>query len=287
MLKRFSLLVVLSCLCQFSFGQLANIESQRIKSGDKRLVADANLRFGYHNPNGNYWFNVGAGLNTLFKNKDFSKMYLVIGEYNLTRSKNEDLQDNWFLHFRFNNKMEKIFKTDAIRFEAFVQTQSNKRLDIDTRNLIGTGLRFKIGISEPGTQLENRGFSDYSLERKPDNKHYIVLYIGNSYMYEYEKSERFDAKNYNHRNSAYASLKIALNNGVNITNNTYYQPLYKDFGNYNLLEQLIVSTPVSRRSSLTFSFDYWFDSEIPGDDKRFQTDFSVGLRIKLEKETYN
>ena len=288
-IKYFSLLISI-CFCTTIYGQLANIESQRIKSGDKRFVLDGGFNFSYSNNNGNYWMNIGSGLNAQFKNKDFDKIYLIIGSYNLARSKNENFQDSWFLHFRFNYKLKSLLKTEseALRFETFIQSQSNKQFVVNHRNLIGAGLRLKLVLSEPDVRdsSENEPIDDSDNEESAKTKPLIILYVGNSYMYEEERSDAFDTKLFNHRNSSYISLKAQINENFSIINNTYYQPLYRDFSDYNFLEQLIIQTKISNQLTFNTQFNYFHDNRIPGGNKYYTSGFSAGITIALEKKSY-
>ena len=114
----------------------------------------------------------------------------------------------------------------------------------------------------------------------------IILYVGNSYMYEEERSDAFDTKLFNHRNSSYISLKAQINENFSIINNTYYQPLYRDFSDYNFLEQLIIQTKISNQLTFNTQFNYFHDNRIPGGNKYYTSGFSAGITIALEKKSY-
>lgn len=277
---------------------LANIESQRIKSGDKRFVLDGGFRFSYFNNNGNYWLNIGSGINAQFKNKDFNKIYLIIGSYNLARSKSEKFQDSWFLHFRFNYKIKKILESKPesrpLRFESFIQSSRNEQFIVNSRNLIGAGLRLKLILSEPTNKPkpDTSRFTGLSVPNeepastKGANRPTIILYLGSSYMYEEEKSDVFDTNFFNHRYSSYASLKVLVNDHFSIVSNTYYQPLFSNFKDYNFFEQIILSTKINEQLSFDTQFNYFHDNIIPGGGKYFTSSFSAGITIALEKVSW-
>ena len=288
----FLLAILISCFNSNLFAQsLANIESQRIKSGDKRFVLDGGFNFSYNNNNGNYWMNIGSGINAQFKNKTFDKIYLVIGSYNLARSRSEKFQDAWFLHFRFNYKLKNLLKlkTEALRFESFIQSSRNEQFIVNSRNLIGAGLRLKLVLSEP-TPAETDANSSMTTESTTEDKNSkptIILYLGSSYMYEEEKSDIFNTDFFNHRNSTYVSFKAQINENFSIINNTYFQPLFSEFSDYNFLEQLIISTKISDEIQFNTQFNYFHDNKIPGGGKYFTSGFSAGVTIALEKVAYN
>lgn len=237
-----------------SHAQLVNIESQRMQTDSIRFVLRGDFSFSYDNYDGDYIYQIGSSLATQAKSKDLKKIFLLLGNYNLIRSEDQDFQNTWFLHLRYNQKLSNLF-----RLEAFVQSQHNQLLNINARNLIGVGLRFKL------VSKEN-----------------VRLYLGNAYMYEEEKSDDFDVKNYNHRNSSYLSLSANIpNSNVEITNTIYYQPLYSDFTDYRILEQFKLNVPLSKVLSMYTLLDYYHDNLTPSGNAQFSTNISVGLGINL------
>lgn len=238
----------------FSYAQLVNIESKRMQTDSIRFVLRSDFSFSYDNYNGDYIYRIGSSLSSQVKSKDLKKIYFLLGNYNLIRSETQDYQNTWFLHLRYNQKLSNLF-----RFEAFVQSQNNELLAINSRNLVGAGLRFKLV-----------------------SKKLVKLYLGNAYMYEEEKSDAFNTKEYNHRNSSYLSISATIaESNVNITNTIYFQPLYKDFSDYRILEQLKIDVPLSNVLSLYTLLDYYHDNITPSGSSQFSTNISVGLGIKL------
>lgn len=238
----------------FSFAQLVNIESQRMHTDSLRFKLVGNFSFSYDNYDGDYIYQIGSGLTSQLKSKDLKKIYLLIGNYNLIRSEDQDFQNTWFLHLRYNQKLSNLF-----RLEAFIQSQHNELLNINARNLIGAGIRFKL------LSKEN-----------------LRLYLGKAYMYEEEKSDAFNVKDYNHRGSTYLSMSATFpKSNVEITNTIYYQPLYQDFSDYRVLEQLKIGIPVSDVIGFYTLLDYYHDSTTPSGDSQFSTNISIGLDINI------
>lgn len=237
-----------------AFSQLVNIESKRMQTDSIRFVLKNDFSFSYNNNNGDYLYQIGSNLSTQLKSKDLKKIYFLLGDYNLIRAEERDFQNTWFLHLRFNYKLTKLF-----RVEAFIQSQHNELLAINKRNVIGAGLRFKL-ISK-----EN-----------------IRLYLGNAYMYEEEKSDDFNTKEYNHRNSSYLSISANIpNSNVSILNTVYYQPLYKNFGDYRILEQFKLNIPITKVVSMHTIFNYYHDSTTPTGSSQFSSNLSLGLGLTL------
>lgn len=248
-------LLLLAVLCSTSaYSQLVNIESKRMQTDSVRFVLKNDFSFSYNNSDGDYIYQIGSNLTTQVKSKDLKKIYFLIGNYNLIRSENQDFQNSWFMHLRFNYQLSNLF-----RLETFIQSQSNELLVINSRNIVGTGLRFKLVSTENAK-----------------------LYFGNAYMYEEEKSNAFSTKQFNHRNSSYLSFSATISkSNINILNTIYYQPLYNDFGDFRVLEQFKIEVPLSKVLRFNTLFNYYYDSITPNGNKQFWSSLSAGLGVEL------
>ncbi len=234
--------------------QLVNIESKRMHTDSIRFVLSSDLLFNYTDNNGAYILQIGANSSVQFKSKDLKSIYFLVGNANLIRSKNEDFQNSWFTHARFNRKF-----SDLVRAEAFLQSQNNQKLTITQRNLIGLGLRFKI-IATNSTSA----------------------YLGNSYMYEVETIGSPKQRFYNHRNSSYFSISRSFDRlNLDVTGTLYFQPLCRNLGNHRILSQFKAEIPLSKKISLSALYNYAvikFDS-ILEDDRSSNLSFGFTFNI--------
>ncbi|WP_029035622.1 DUF481 domain-containing protein [Salinimicrobium terrae] len=234
--------------------QLVNIESKRMQTDSVRFALNADFSFNHTNNDGIQVNQVDAGLTTQLKSKDLRKIYFLIGNYKLIDSEERNLQNSWFLHGRFNYKF-----TEVLRFETFLQGQYNQLLVVEQRNLIGAGLRVKF--------VEKERF---------------IGYVGNSYMYEVEFSERAGTTHYNHRNSTYLTLSYtAKSKKYSVANTVYYQPLYRDFDDYRILEQFRLDIPLSSWLKVFTIYNYYFDSQTPLNTKEYTSDLNFGAGVSF------
>jgi len=255
-MKFFRIIICIVTLC-LGYGvqaQLVNIESKRMQTDSIRFVLSSDLLFNYTDNNGEYILQIGSNLSTQFKSKDLQKTFFFIGNLNLIRSKDQDFQNAWFLHGRYNQKVSRI-----VRLEAFIQNQNNKKLTIKRRNLVGAGLRLKLVTSE----LTN-------------------VYFGNSYMYEIEEMDTPAQKFYNHRNSSYLSINQAFDKiDLTITGTFYFQPLYRAINNHRILSQFKAELPLTKRISFSALYNYSvikFSSDLA--DDRF-SNIRLGLTFSI------
>lgn len=219
-----------------------------------RFVLKNDFSFGYNNNNGLYIYQVSNSLSTQVKSKDLRKIYFLIGDYSLIKSEIENYNNNWLLHLRFNFKI-----TNLWRFETFIQSQSNKLLDVKSRTLIGAGIRLKV-ISSP----------------------YTKLYIANSYMYEEEKSDAMNQKFINHRNNSYLSFtKVFPESKISIINTIYFQPLYDNFDDFRIMEQLKIEVPFTKKIIFNTLFNYFYDNVTPNQRKQYTSNIKVGIGLEI------
>ena len=253
-LKTVYLIFIFACFYQQASSQLVNIESKRMQRDSIRFALKSDVLFDYTDNNGNYILQIGSNVTTQLKSKDLKKIYFFIGNYNLIRSKAEDFQNSWFLHFRYNQKLSNLF-----RLEAFLQNQNNTLLTITSRNLIGAGIRLKL-ISKENTKA----------------------YLGNAYMYEIEKIDELDQQFYNHRNSSYFSVTHALTQAkLDFTGTVYFQPLYRYIGNHRILCQLKAEMPLTNILSVSALYNYFYSSFSPNAENDRSSNISLGLTFTL------
>lgn len=253
-MKKVLLIISILGCCHSAKAQLVNIESKRMQTDSIRFALKTDLLFNYSNNNGDYLFQVGSNTATQYKSKDLKKIYFFISNYNLVRSKDQDYQNAWFFHFRYNQKMTKL-----LRLEAFVQNQSNTLLTISSRKLVGAGIRLKF-ISTPATKA----------------------YFGNAYMYEIEKIEATNQHFYNHRSSSYLSLSHTVGQPkLDFTGSLYFQPLYRDIGNHRILAQLKTELPISKVLSISALYNYFYSSYNAAGDTDASSAAQLGLTLDL------
>lgn len=252
---RSSIIVILVLCCtSFSHSQVVNIESKRMQTDSIGFVFKGDLMFNYFNNNSSYIYNINTNITTQLKSKDLKKIYFLIANYNLIRSNDEDFSNSWLVHLRYNQKI-----TNLLRIEGFVQSHDNELLTINSRNLIGVGVRLKVV-----------------------SKELFKGYVGNSYMFEIEKSQTTGITNYNNRHNFYMSFMFSLFKGkVDFANTLYFQPLYDKISNHRVLEQFKMEIPINKTLSFSGLFDYSYRSETSGLTSDKYSNISFGITIDI------
>ena len=294
MIKKLVPLVFLLLFFGHSNAQLVNIESKRMTvSGANSYRLNGSINFSYSNNNGTYFSNIGIGITTAFRLKDPSAIYFFTGSYNLAKSKLEDFQNSWFYHIRYNKKLGNVDHKNygSFRLEAFLQNQNNELQTINSRNLVGAGIRYKfIDYSKRKESFRfshGYGINGYvitkqveSTSKTKDSEEFklksLKAYFGNSYMYEIEKVNSTQQKFYNHRNNSYLSISMDFTK-LELVNTIYFQPLYSDFSNYRILEQFQIGIPFSNTISFNILFNYFVNSFSPTEVEDYSSYINFGL----------
>ena len=224
---------LLLCLWVPSRAQIVNVERERIASADSvGWFGDAGLNFSTARTTVSY---LQLGFNSQIQYKSRQSLLLLLSDFGLLQAGGADFIDNGFAHLRFNTKLSKV-----IRWEVFTQIQYNNLTKVNMRYLIGTGPRFKL------TPYESAKF-----------------YWGVAYMFEYEDLIDPMVVHQDHRLSSYFSFTLAPVENVSFISTTYVQPLLKDFSDYRLHNENVLSLAITGNLSFDVRFQVSYDVEPP------------------------
>ena len=213
-----------------SFAQIVNIESQRIQSDTIGWFGNMGTSFLFQK-NAVQVIEIGANAHVEYKSK--KSLYLFLVNYNFLRGDGQTLNNNFFYHLRYNYKLNKW-----LRWEAFTQMQQNAINGIKLRLLAGTGPRFKLFRSK-----------------------HVALYAATAAMYEYEE-EQTDPVIYHRdlRSSSYVSFTYNPTKNAEIVSTLFYQPLYRNFSDYRVLNEISLNFKIVKHFSFNASWYYLYDS---------------------------
>jgi len=150
-----------------------------------------------------------------------------------------------------------------LQAEFFLQFNYNKKRLLLSRELVGTGIRFRL-VSEKSLKLR----------------------LGIAYMYEHERYDLpansvhgrlTDAS----RLSSYVTFNIAIKEGFNFVSVTYYQPKISDWNDLKAISNNAFVSELSTFIDLTFGVSLGYDSRPPETIKKLDTTPKFGLSFKL------
>ncbi|WP_420454059.1 DUF481 domain-containing protein [Rubrivirga sp.] len=173
------------------------------------------------------WMDLRFGENTAF----------LIGRLDLAQSDERAFVDQSFAHVRHNRTL-----APRVVAESFVQVQRNRQERLDTRALLGAGLRVEV------VQRDSLG-----------------LAVGVTPMFEREVLDEAlggtqDAVG---RVSSYVAGRVTLASGTALTATTYVQPRVSAPGDLRVLSQLSLDVGLTRFLKLRIRADLRYDSRPP------------------------
>ena len=243
--------MALLCCC-ISCAQIVNIETARLQNDTTGWMGSLKGDFALTKNTGSV---IQADGFAHVQYKTPHNLYLLLGNYSLVKASGQQLVDNGFLHFRYNRKLN-----DMVRWEAFTQLQNDVITKIYLRWLAGTGPRFKAAETKQ-----------------------LKLFAASLAMYEFEK-ETSSAGIIEHkdvRSSSYLSLTWKPASNLELISTTFYQPLFKNFKDFRILNQDQFRLSVTHKLSLTLDWNYLFDQYpaegVPKTNYTFTTGVSYDL----------
>lgn len=110
------------------------------------------------------------------------------------------------------------------------------------------------------------------------------LAAGTALMLEHERLELPDTavharRTTTIRSSTFLSFRVVPSDQLVITSTTYLQPQASDLGDFRMLENFALATPVTDRLSLTVSFDLRYDSRPPDGLASLDTRLRTGVTL--------
>jgi putative salt-induced outer membrane protein YdiY len=215
--------------------QLVNVEKSRkeAKPGFQGQI-DVNLSL---TQNTKQIFETGtSGILQYHKNQH---TVLLLNNLNFMRLEGSDLINNGFQHLRYNYALGKGFTT----LEVFTQHQYNSIRLLQRRFLLGGGPRFRI--------FENEA---------------LGLYIAPLVMFEQEKlNDEENSVDNRFKGDLYISATYTIEERINFSHATYYQPDFSDFSQYRISSDTGFEFEINDRFAFIVTFNLAFDSDPPLD----------------------
>lgn len=229
-MRSFYCILVFICFCANAAAQIVNVESQRMQSDTTGFKGSFGSNFLFQK-NTVEVLNINVNAHIQYKTK--KDLYLFLANYNLLKGSGQTLTDNLFYHLRYNHKLNKW-----LRWEVFTQLQENSVTGIDKRLLAGTGPRFKLSGAS-----------------------HFALYAATAFMYEYEKEQTMPPVYHRDlRSSNYVSLTYKPVANAEFIVTIFYQPLYRDFADYRVLNEINIRLKIIKRFYFTAAWYYLYDS---------------------------
>ena len=179
----------------------------------------------------------------------------LVGRLDLAQTDDRAFVDQSFAHLRYNRAV-----APRLVAEAFTQVQRNRQERLQTRTLVGVGLRYEL------LQADSLG-----------------LAVGVTPMFEYEvlDGDLGTQQDGVGRVSTYLSGRLTLASGTALSAVTYVQPRLDAPSDHRVLSQLALEVGLTRAVRLRVRADLRHDSRPPPDVEKTDLRLENGLVLVL------
>jgi hypothetical protein len=249
----FSFFSAICFLSLCSKAQIVNVENARMQSDTVGWMGNIGANFGL-TKNTDKIFHANFETHVQYKTKNDQGLWLILGNYGFLRINSNRFISDGLAHLRYNRKVN-----EWLRWEFFGQYQNNFITQIDSRVLLGTGPRMKL-VKIPT----------------------FHLYVASLVMYEREK-ERTKPVITHHdlRSSSYLSFTWLPVKNIELISTTYFQPLFKKFSDYRLMNQVSFNLKATKHFGLSMKWNYLHDSFPAGNAPKTTYNYATGFTYEL------
>jgi len=215
------------------YGQIVNIESKRIITDTTGWSGGFGLNSAFIK-NQKELFSFGSKTHVQWK-PTLKSLFLLVGEYGLTKGGQNVFQDYGFGHFRYTKRFNRRFA-----FESFAQAQYNKVNRLRYRGLLGAGPRYELVSSNV-----------------------LKMFVATLFMIERDVS--IDGAFFEGgRLSAYLSFTYSPSKFFQLVNTTYYQPRINLLSDYRISGETKFMWKIHKNLKFVTSYYYSYD-EFPAE----------------------
>lgn len=213
--------------------QIINIEDKRSIFGDTSALYESLELSATLVKNEQQLFSIlgAAQVEFSFKNR----LLLSLTKASFFKAGDENFVNQGFQHIRYN-----VEWAPWLIYELFGQAQYNEQANIKIRALAGTGLRFRLF-----GEKTNR------------------MYLGLSYMFEYDEEKNNEIVHHDSRMNTYLSMLLSAGKFLKFSSTTYFQPLFNNFNDFRLSSESEAEFQITKKLMFTTTFSYAYDSMAP------------------------
>jgi hypothetical protein len=250
MYKRVNLLFAIVLVAGAIRAQVVNVEQARLLKDSIGWSGQVSATYQSQHFRDDLY--TGQARGTL-QRKTGRSFWLFLGEAAYSASRDVEFANYQLGHVRYGYKLH-----ERLRWEGFMQLQTNRPMGIAWRQLTGTGPRWRAVMSKR-----------------------VRIYLGTVAMLENEEAAADASRLSDLRSSSYASVNFWKEDRYAVAISMYYQPLFSRTQDYRLLAQGTLSVAMGKRLRLQAEVNQYFDSAPPSEALNGSLTTSFGLAFEL------
>jgi putative salt-induced outer membrane protein YdiY len=250
-------ILLLFLLTTSASAQVVNIETKRKDERVAGISGVSRMNFMYRAGNVK---RVDFGFDSLVQAVRGRHIFLGMAglEFAKARGRNQSafklVENERFFHLRYHYTLR-----DWLLSDLFYQLQVNEFIDLDSRNLIGVGPRFRLVRTDKN-----------------------ALYLGTTWMYEREhlRPPHPGGTTTTARWSNYLSIRWGSIKNIDFTSTTYFQPRFAEMGDFRVLEEAGLAVDLTGWLALSIRYTLRYDSTPPAGISKSDQRITQGLTFK-------
>jgi hypothetical protein len=257
--KGFLILFVFLFFSSLLAAQVNTEQYRRYYDEDKKFMF--NFKSTFEIKSGNTEYSSFKGVGRIDRNGKVLDAF-VVGEFEYKRTDEKNLTNEGFLHFRGIWSFSKW-----ANWEFFVQQQYDEFIDLNSRSLVGTAIKFKP------IQYRSKGDTTQTID------------VGLSFGLMGEREEydlRPDIRVIDlWRSTNFITIDWLAREKLNLTGLLYYQPAFSDFSNYRIAAEAAFEYALARQLYVVFSINYRYNNKPVTEVKKFDLTVENGIRVEF------
>jgi len=254
-----TLFTLLLLIGQGAEGQINTEKYRKYYSDDVGFIFNLKTTFTVKAGNTEYTAYTGTG-RVDYNGKKFDAF--LVGNFEFKNTADTKVENQGFLHLRGITHI-----ADRATWEVFLQRQYDEFIDLNSRNLAGTGLKYRV--------IEHIAGEDSSKT--------LDVNVSLGLMYETEEYDVDEGtvSKYLWRSTNFLSVDWLIKEKLNLTGVIYYQPAFKNFSNYRISSELGFEFAIARSLYFIVDFTGRYNSIPVTDVKKYDFSIENGIRIEI------
>jgi len=221
-----------------------------------------NLYTSFSLKSGNTQYNAYKGSARIdYNGKKFDTF--LVGDFEYKESNATKAVNQGFVHWRGITSIHK-----RTSWEIFLQRQYNEFIDLNARNVIGSGIKYRL------LEFESTNDSTNTLD--------INISIGLMYETENYDLDGGTINQYFLRSTNFITFDWLKKKKFNITTVLYYQPAFTNYKNYRIAAEAGLEFAIAKSVHFIFALTYRYNNIPVTDVKKFDLSIENGIRIEIQ-----
>ncbi len=186
----------------------------------------------------------------------------IIGNFEFKNTASEKVENQGFVHWRGITQV-----ANRTTWEVFLQRQYDEFIDLNSRNLAGTGIKYRV------VELVSKGDSAKTLD--------INASAGLMYETEEYAVDNGKVSKYLWRSTNFISVDWLIKDKLNLTGVVYFQPAFNNLSNYRIASDVGFEVAIAKSLHFITEISLRYNNIPITDVKKYDFSIQNGLRIEI------